>query len=405
MTSRTLVLLGGSQQQIVAIEAAKACGYRTVLCDYLPDNPGQHYADVFYQVSTTDRDAVLEVARTEHADGIVAYSSDPAAPTAAYVAEKLGLPTNPLSAVETLSEKHLFRKHLHEHGLPCPQAYGFSKDESPEQVWQHVSDFHLPLVVKPTDSSGSKGVSVVGTEAELGEAIEHASAFSRNGVLICEEYIERSFPNVIGGDIFVRNGKIEFWGLMNCLRDEKRSLVPVGETSFLELSNAQYEKIKDVLQKLVDSLDIGSGELNVEVLLGKGDVPYVLELGGRAGGNMIPVQLSDVSGIDLVRASVMSAMGEDPGKLAWETETGSECIYVSYVLHSLASGTFIALELSEDADEHCYREVLYVEPGDDVQVFDGSDKALGILFFRFDNEDQLAKFVEDIDAHVKIKLT
>ena len=88
--ARTLLLLGGSGQQVVAIEAAKRCGYRTVVCDYLPDNPGQHHADAFYLVSTTDRDAVLEVARAEGVMGVVAYSSDPAAPTAAYVAESLG---------------------------------------------------------------------------------------------------------------------------------------------------------------------------------------------------------------------------------------------------------------------------------------------------------------------------
>ena len=87
---RSILLLGGSKQQVVAIETAKRLGYRTVLCDYLPDNPGQFSADVFYQESTTDREKMLEIARREQVDGVLAYSSDPAAPTAAYVAEKLG---------------------------------------------------------------------------------------------------------------------------------------------------------------------------------------------------------------------------------------------------------------------------------------------------------------------------
>ena len=94
---KKLLLLGGSPQQVIAIEKAKQLGYYTVLCDYLPDNPGQYAAQKFYPVSTTDRQAVLEVARQEQAQGVLAYASDPAAPTAAFVAQEMGLPGNPLN--------------------------------------------------------------------------------------------------------------------------------------------------------------------------------------------------------------------------------------------------------------------------------------------------------------------
>ena len=80
---KKILLLGGSAQQIVAIKTAKKLGYYTILCDFLPDNPGQYEADKFYLVSTTDKDTVLEVAKKENIDGILAYASDPAAPTAA----------------------------------------------------------------------------------------------------------------------------------------------------------------------------------------------------------------------------------------------------------------------------------------------------------------------------------
>lgn len=76
---KKILLLGGPAQQIVAIETAKKLGYDTVLCDYLTDNPGQHHADKFYLVSTTDKEAVLEVAKQENIDGILAYASDPTA--------------------------------------------------------------------------------------------------------------------------------------------------------------------------------------------------------------------------------------------------------------------------------------------------------------------------------------
>ena len=107
---RKILLLGGSAQQIVAIKTAQKHGFYTVLCDFLPDNPGQYEADKFYLVSTTDKEAVLKVATAEAVDGVLAYASDPAAPTAAYVAEKMGLPTNPYQAVETLCNKDRFRE-------------------------------------------------------------------------------------------------------------------------------------------------------------------------------------------------------------------------------------------------------------------------------------------------------
>ena len=100
---KKILLLGGSAQQVIAIETAKKLGYYTVLCDFLTDNPGQYVADKFYLVSTTDMDAVLDVAQKEKVDGVLAYASDPAAPTAAYVAEKLGLPGSPYKSVEILS--------------------------------------------------------------------------------------------------------------------------------------------------------------------------------------------------------------------------------------------------------------------------------------------------------------
>ncbi|RDB63928.1 hypothetical protein C1878_03840 [Gordonibacter sp. 28C] len=396
---RALLLLGGSRQQVVAIEVARKCGYRTVLCDYLEDNPGRHYADSFHLVSTVDREAVLEVARREEVEGVIAYSSDPASPTAAYVAERLGMLTNPLAAVEIMSTKSLFRRHLHEVGLPCPLAASFEAGASAAEVECLVEGFRWPLVVKPTDSSGSKGVSVVTEPTQMPAALEHAGANSRNGILIAEEYIERAFPNVVGGDIFVVDGMIRFWGLMRCLRDSKASLVPVGKAIPSGLSEGQLSKVKETLQLLVSSLGIRFGELNVEVIIGDGDVPYVLELGSRAGGNMIPVQLGDASGIDLVRANVMCAMGDDPGGISWDPE---DVYFATHVLHTLKDGTYEGYELSAAAEVACYREVVYQEAGAPVHHFDGANKALGILFFEFEKQESFEDYIANTSNHVRV---
>ena len=398
---KTILLLGGSQQQVVAIEKAKELGYRTVLCDYLPDNPGQYVADSFYLVSTTDREAVLDVARHEAIDGILAYASDPAAPTAAYVAETLGLPTNPLASVEVMSRKHLFRKHLLKAGLPCPQSASFAARSSVERIQELSAGFSYPLVTKPTDSSGSKGVTVIRTPGEIAQAVEAARQFSRNKILIIEEFIERVFPDVIGGDIFVVDGEVRLWGLMSCLRDDEVPLVPVGERYPSGLSGEQLAKVQGVLQKLVDSLGLRFGEMNVEVLLGQDDIPYVLELGARAGGNMIPVQLSDCFGIDLIAANVLCAMGEPVPSI--EAGDAGKAL-MTYVPHSNARGLFTGIGYSPEARKAVYREVLYKHPGDIVERFTGADKALGIVFLCFDDERAMIDFSQSIEDHIKVRV-
>lgn len=406
---KTILLLGGSRQQVVAIETAKRLGYRTVLCDYLPDNPGQYHADVFYQESTTDPERMLEIARRENAQGVLAYASDPAALTQAYVAERLGLPTNPYESVKKLSVKHLFRKHLHEAGLPCPKATSLLAGSTGAEAVAASEGMRLPVVLKPTDSSGSKGVTVLSERDPevFAAAVAHAAEFSRNRILVLEEYIRAKFPRVIGGDIFVAHGEVAFWGLMSCLRDESLGgLVPVGERFPSGLSHEQTARVKRVIQDLVDSLHLEFGEMNVEVIVGEDDVPYFLELGARAGGNMIPVQLSDISGIDLVEANVRYAMGDDSLDVRFDDETDAPCIAsCTYVPHASTDGTYRGLEIAPELATHVYRTVPYVEEGARVERFDGANKALGILFLRFESvgqmEDLLPRMGDLVRARVE----
>ena len=182
---KKILLLGGSAQQIVAIETAKRLGYETFLCDYLPDNPGQHHADHFFLVSTTDKEAVLEVARREHVDGVLAYASDPAAPTAAYVAEKLGLPGSPYESVNLLSSKDTFRAFLSEHGFSTPKARGYDSIADAQHDLEN-GVFRFPVMSKPVDSSGSKGVVRIDGTDGLREQLEYSMSFSRGKRIIVE---------------------------------------------------------------------------------------------------------------------------------------------------------------------------------------------------------------------------
>lgn len=401
MEQEKILLLGGSAQQVIAIKKAKELGYYTIVCDYLPDNPGQYIANKYYNVSTTDVEAVYNVAKNECVSGILAYASDPAALPAAIVCERLGLPTNPVKSVEILGLKYSWREFLRNNGFACPKATSFTPTVSEEEFREMVDGFSFPLVIKPTDSSGSKGVSVLDNLSRLSKAIRWADSYSRNKILIVEEFIKRGFPNVIGGDIFVYDGEIVLCGAMSCLRGEYgNGLIPIGEKKPNGLKENENRKVKEELQRLITMLGIRFGELNIEILLDEcGDVHF-LELGPRAGGNMIPLQLSDAFGVDLVKANVQAAMGVNPQLIPHE-QPGC---FMTYVLHSYEEGKFKGVHYSNELVPYIYREVVYKKEDDWVEKFDGAGKALGIVFFHFDEERQMNEYCDRMEELIKIDL-
>jgi biotin carboxylase len=377
MKAEKLMLLGGSAQQVTAIREAGNMGYETILCDYLPDNPGQYAADHYYNISTTDREAVLNTARKEQIDGILAYASDPAAPTAAWVAEQMHLPGNPFHAVETLCSKHLFRLFLKSHGFNCPESFSY---QNVADALKDASAFPYPVLVKPSDSSGSKGVTLLKSSDGLQEAAEAAFSFSRAHEIIIEEYVQKSTQYLIGGDLFIVNGKVVLWGLMNCYRDEQiNPLVPMGKSYPPFLSDVQFRLVKETLQKMVSELPIQNGAMNVELVLDQKDRVFVLDAGPRNGGNMIPELMGMIFDQDIVRMTIEAAMG----KQIQLKETEGHPFYATHNLHSARSGVYRDIRFSEELNPYLIRKELWKKPGDPVVPFLNSSGALGIIFLKF----------------------
>jgi len=396
---KRLLLLGGSEQQVVAIETAKKLGYYTILCDFLEDNPGRNVADKFFLVSTTDKEKVLEVAQNENINGVIAYASDPAAPTAAFVAEKMGLPTNPFVAVETLCNKDKFREFLYENGFNTPVARGYTDKGV---ALSDTARFSLPVIIKPVDSSGSKGATVLRTWDELSKAIDYAFSFSRTNKIIIEEFIEKKHKYLVGGDLFIVDGQVVLWGLMNCHRDGAvNPLVPVGKSYPLLLENTDILEIKNTLNKMIDKLGLKFGSINIELVVDKGNKVWLIDVGPRAGGNMIPDLLSVIYNVDVVKMAVLTSMGEQV-----ETKIyNEECYYATYNLHSAQNGIYENIVFSDEIEKYIIKKCLYKKTGDKVDYFDNASKALGIVFMQFPDENTQKKVLESINDSIQIKLT
>lgn len=171
----------------------------------------------------------------------------------------------------------------------------------------------------------------------------------------------------------------------------------------VSLTELQRGRIHNELQRIVTALGVRFGEMNIDILLDKEDKVHFLELGPRAGGNMIPIQLSDIWGIDLVRANVQAAMGETPEFIGTRLKALPGC-HMHYVLHSYEAGRFQNIDIDDSIRRFVYREVIYKKEGDTVEVFDGAGKALGILFLHFDTPEEMEHFCKNHNSLINIVL-
>ena len=391
-------MLGGSMQQIPAIEAAKAMGLYTITCDYLPENPGHKLADAYYNVSTTDKEAVLALAQQLQIDGIVAYASDPAAPTAAYVSEKMGLPGNPYDAVQILTHKDLFREFLKNNGFFCPQAGGYS---SLEEAEADIDRFQFPVMVKPVDSSGSKGVVKIFSKEELPAAVEEALMYTRSKRIVIEEFVQKKGYQ-ISGDGFSVDGKLVFTSYGNELYSGNgtREYVALGEFWPSLLSQEMKQKVDDELQKLITALGMKTSAYNIEVIIDEQDRVLILELGPRNGGSYIPQLIRYATGVDLVDYTIRAAVGESCEDLKMAPTVGC---YSNYMIYSTVSGKYREIWFDEDFRKKNLLEVhCTYNPGDPVTAYQNTAHSLGTILFRADSVEEMMTLTSDMHRYYRV---
>ena len=398
---KKILLLGGSAQQVVAIETAKKLGYYTILCDFLPNNPGQYVADKFYLISTTDKDAVLDVGQKEHINGILAYASDPAAPTAAYVAEIMNLPGNPYESVEILCNKDKFRDFLKKHSFCTPKAEGYANiDEALLDVQNGL--FKYPIIVKPVDSSGSKGVSRIDCFEQAKEKLENAISYSRGHRIIVEEYVEK-YGYQIAGDGLSIDGKLVFRYFANDHFDSrcKNPFVPIAASFPYNMPNDVQNKIHDEIQRLLTLLGMKTSTYNFDIRIDKEFNVYLMEIAPRDGGNYIPQVIQHATGIDLVECSIKAAMGD---AINIPAQINPEGYWAYYAVHSLKDGILKQIIIDLEFEEnHIVENHLIVKPGDNIKQFVGANSTLGILVMRFDSLEQMLQMIENADEWIQIE--
>lgn len=372
-----ILLLGGSYGQLPAIHEAKRRGLYTILCDYLPDNPGRDLVDEFCQVSTTEKNKILEIAIDKEIDCILAYASDPSVLTSAYVSEKLGFKGNTTQSIELLTNKNLFRKLQKENPFNSPDFLALSEDE--ELPFERIHGL-LPAVVKPVDASDTKGVTMVKNISELEAAIKHAFNFSRCGRIIIEEKIGKEVAD-LHGDGFVVDGELIFCELGDHIFTSIADPLKPSSTLFpSRIDHNQLQKVEKEVADVIKKSGYKFGPVNIEVRINAKNEIYIMEIGPRNGGNYIPKAIEYSTGFNMLKALfdfiqnkevIIPNLNEKPT--------------IIFTLHSNIDGIFDSFEIHNDLKPFLVEKHLFIKSGDPLKSYNKAGSSLGSLIFSFEN--------------------
>ncbi len=302
------IVLGGTNAHIALIKNLRKRGYHVILIDYLENPPAKNFADEHLQESTLDSKKVLEIALKRKASLVISTSIDQANTVACYVAEKLGLP-KPYSYETALNvtDKLLMKKIMVENDIPTSKFVSINEYEKFEDV-----GLTYPLVVKPSDSTGSKGVRRANTISEVEIYFYKALKVSRNNKVIIEEFVEGKEIQI---DCFISQNQARI--IMIRQKNQIRlngnfTMQSVGSSIPTELSKAGYEKIQTISNQIATVFNLNNTPLFIQAIIDKKDNVKVVEFAPRVGGGLSFRLIELYTGFDFLNASIDSFLNIKP---------------------------------------------------------------------------------------------
>lgn len=373
MHKTKLAIIGASYLQLPLVEKANNLGIETHVFAWEKGADAKDIAHVFYPVSILEKELILENCKELKIDGITSIGSDIAMPTVNYVATKLGLVGNSLESTKISTDKYDMRKALSEKAIPCPRFEFYDS-----AVFHNKEQLKFPLIVKPTDRSGSRGVTKVNTEKETNLAITKALENSINKRVIVEEFIKSE-----------REFSVEFISFKGkhyplAITDKVKTRVPY----FVELEHHQPAKINETAKvkifktvaDILNALSIENGASHTEVFLLDNGAISVVECAGRMGGDFIGSSMVQLStGFDYMKAVIDVALNQ------FEYEN-----YIDSPVNKYSGVYYVAPKpgkiISITDHSKKYNDIVYCKPlmniGEYIDnTIDGSDKRAGVIVY------------------------
>ena len=386
---KKLMLLGGIRYLLPVIKAAHEQGYHVITADYLPDNIAHKFSDEYVNVNIIDKEAVLKVAQEKQIDGIMSFGVDPGVVAASYVQEKMGLPSfGPYESVCILQNKDRFRAFLAENGFNVPKAKGYTQISD---VLKDADRFDYPVIVKPTDSAGSKGVSRVDNKTQLETAAAFAFSKSLSGHIIVEDFIEK-YGCSSDTDSFSIDGQLKIVDF-NAQRFDVAASNPYAPAAYSwpsTYTKEQIDYLTSEIQRLITLLGLKTNIYNIETRIGTDGKPYIMELTPRGGGNRLCEMIRYATGVDMIIAMTRYIVGDSVPDITQQPYNGH---WAEVILHAEKDGIFSHLEIAKDLPAEIVEKDLWVEKGEKVNAFRGANDAIGTLVLKFENEKEMEQHI------------
>lgn len=317
---KRLAIIGASYLQEPLIQKAKSMGIETHVFAWAAGDVGERSADVFYPISIVEKDAILEKCREIGIDGICTIASDLAAIAVNYVAEKMGLTGNSMACTLVSTNKHEMRKCFAEHGDPSPKSIRVSCAEE-----LSTKELRFPVIVKPMDRSGSRGITKVLKAEELSDAIEYAKAQGFEKYALVEEYASGKEYSV---EYISWKGQHRFLALTQKYTTGAPDFIETGHMEPAAVSTEKLSEIQQVVEHALTSLGIQYGASHSELKISEDGVIRIIEIGGRMGGDNIGSALVELTtGYDFVKAVIETALGQEPS----EKKTKQACAGIHFI--------------------------------------------------------------------------
>ena len=395
------MILGGARYALPVIKAAHDLGIYVITCDYLPDNIAHRYSDEYCNISIIDKEKTLEVARRLKIDGIMSFACDPGVVTAAYVAEQMGLPNvGPYESVCILQNKKKFREFLKNNNFNVPTAKGY---KNIDDALKDIDMFHWPVIVKPTDSAGSKGVTRVDKVQNLEESIKYALSFSHSNEFIIEDFITQHGYSS-DTDSFSVDGELKFISF-NCQRfdaEAKNPYTPAAYSWPSSMTTKNQEELKNEIQRLLKLLKMKTAVYNIETREANDGKAYIMELSPRGGGNRLSECLRYATGVDMITNMVKYSVGLQLDEIVQKPYQG---YWAEIILHSNRPGTFKKLWISDEIADNVIEQDIWVDEGTQIGGFEAANEAIGTLILKFNNPESVEETLRNQSKYFKVEIS
>lgn len=383
--NKKLMILGASILQLPAIEKAKEMGLDVLVVDMNPDAVGFNVPGIEKEIiSTIDIQAVISAAKRHRIDGIMTLATDMPMRTVAAVAKEMNLIGIDEETALKATNKAEMRKALQLNNVPIPKFYVVSNKDEYKDV---VKQFNVPFIVKPADSSGSRGifeVKDIHNEDLIVEAYEYCHPFSRVGDVVVEEYMEGPEVSV---ETLTVNGECHVIQITDKLTTGAPHYVEMGHSQPTMLSKEIAEQISKVAKAANKAIGIKNGPSHTEIIVTK-EGPKIVELGARLGGDNITTHLVPLStGVNMVECCIKIALGEIPDiKKKWNK--GSAIRY--FEQHAGVIDSIEGVDKAEEIDGVQQISIVH-GVGEEVTEINSSGERMGFVI------------AQDVDVDAAIK--